>query len=245
MIYQRPTLLPESSPTLVIYSILIGIPAFESASMDLTDAEKKIVLIGVKQYRSTLYNLIKDLDDNFTSDSRNALADTLTQLTTAQKKIEASLLYNDEDPALEELEADEQLENTDKVVEFPSRDKANVLVTDDDMMTSELICSLLEDFGFTSITTAGDGEEALEKIRTAEHSFDLIICDWKMPKLTGLDVHKKLKGAGLINNTMFILLTAIVDDVLKSRALKQGINEYIIKPIDSEALEALLNRHFK
>lgn len=82
-----------------------------------------------------------------------------------------------------------------------------------------------------------DGEAALITIKNIE--YDVILLDWKMPKMTGLQVCKKMKKAGI--KTPIILLTALSDISNKVEALNAGADDYITKPFSFEEVLARIN----
>jgi DNA-binding response OmpR family regulator len=81
---------------------------------------------------------------------------------------------------------------------------------------------------------ASDGQQALDLLEKVQ--FDLIILDWKMPKLSGLEVCKKIRGNG--NQTPILLLTALTDVSNKVDALNAGADDYITKPFSFDELYA-------
>ncbi len=82
-----------------------------------------------------------------------------------------------------------------------------------------------------------DGEAALSTIRNIQ--YDVILLDWKMPKMTGLQLCKKMKEAGL--KTPIILLTALSEISNKVEALNAGADDYITKPFSFEEVLARIN----
>ena len=81
---------------------------------------------------------------------------------------------------------------------------------------------------------ASDGQEALNLLEKVQ--FDVIILDWKMPKLNGLEVCKRLRENG--NHTPILLLTALTDVSNKVDALNAGADDYITKPFSFDELYA-------
>ncbi|MFT5085346.1 MAG: PleD family two-component response regulator [Lentisphaeria bacterium] len=197
--------------------------------MNLSDKEKQAVITVLKLYRSWMYQTVKDQND-LEKHSKAHLVSSLTTITSAQKKIEASLL------SLDDIVADMGVDSSPGV-KTKNISSAKILIADDDGISLELIYTLLEDIGFSHIEKAKNGQQAFDKISEAQGSFDLIICDWRMSEKTGLEVHSEASSQSLLNDTTFILLTAIDDEVLESRARKQGINDYITKPVDIDAFE--------
>ncbi|MFL0804548.1 MAG: response regulator [Agarilytica sp.] len=218
--------------------------------MVFTNAEKAQMIAVLKLYRSWMYHTVKDQGDEMEVASKSHYVQSLSVITSAQRKLEESLANDAHDDVLEELLSgidDESLdgesvgrgeETLKKIADV------KVLVTDDDEVTVELISTVLEDFGFTNVDTARDGQEALDKILENDEGYDLIICDWRMPNLNGLEVHAKAVEADKLASTTFVLLTAIDDEVLAERAEKQGISFYLTKPFEADEFEQKMKAVF-
>ena len=82
-----------------------------------------------------------------------------------------------------------------------------------------------------------NGEDALKAIQNMQ--YDIILLDWRLPKLTGLEICKQLRISG--NNTPIILLTALNDIKNKVDALEAGADDYITKPFSFEEITARIN----
>jgi len=110
-----------------------------------------------------------------------------------------------------------------------------VLVVEDDMMIRILIQQTLKDMGLVHIDLAKDGADAWEKFDTDQRYYDLIVCDWMMPVMSGIDFLKKVrkKEPGIA----FMMLTAknTMGDVVEAREL--GVNAYVAKPFTGEELK--------
>ena len=102
-----------------------------------------------------------------------------------------------------------------------------VIVVDDERTTLKLVDKYLEMMEFKYVELERDGEKAYQKICLTQ--FDLIISDWNMPGLTGVQLFEAVRKISNRKDTPFILLTAQSEkeDVLE--ALKTGIKNYIIK----------------
>lgn len=217
--------------------------------MHFNNDQEKAVLAAVKNYRTWIYQLLKDSKDELSADSNMYFSDMFTVLSESQKMLQDAVdnhqLGDDLDYDDEPNDLDDEIGKENGIEKsWPPRAEARVLICDDDELSIELLGIMLENIGFDAIHVATGGKEAISKILESEEPYDLIICDWKMPDITGLDVHKQAQGESKLNDTYFILLTAIEDDVLKSRSLKQGINDYLVKPIEDKDLEAKLNTIF-
>ena len=121
--------------------------------------------------------------------------------------------------------------------------KTNILIADDEPNQLELMAFNLEQSGF-SIFKASNGLAALNLID--EHSPDLIILDWMMPTLSGIEVCRKLRSRSETKNIPIIILSARSEDTDKSFGLDTGADDYISKPFSPKELisrvKALLRR---
>ncbi|MGI0479882.1 response regulator transcription factor [Geminocystis sp. CENA526] len=116
----------------------------------------------------------------------------------------------------------------------------HILIVEDDQRLCQFLASELQLEGY-EVTTAEDGMSALEKVR--ESSPDLIILDWMLPKISGLDVCLRLRKTGI--TSPIILLTAkdeIPDRVL---GLNSGADDYLTKPFSIEELLARINARLR
>ena len=120
---------------------------------------------------------------------------------------------------------------------------ANILIADDEPNQLELMSFNLSNAGY-SIIKATNGKEAIELIEN--HSPDLIILDWMMPKMSGIDVCRTLRSRSETKNIPIIILSARSEDSDKSLGLDTGADDYISKPFSPKELisrvKALLRR---
>lgn len=108
-----------------------------------------------------------------------------------------------------------------------------ILIVEDEIQIAEpLRKNFLEEGHHAMI--AANGEEALNLVDKIQ--FDVIVLDWKMPKMSGIEVCKRLRDAE--NNTPIILLTALTQTPNKVEALNSGADDYITKPFSFEELLA-------
>jgi two-component system chemotaxis response regulator CheY len=113
--------------------------------------------------------------------------------------------------------------------------KQPVLVVDDYKTMVRIICNLLKQIGFTTVDEASDGHQALELMTT--RTYQLVISDWNMAPMTGLDLLKKVRGDAKLKDTPFIMVTAEskVENVVAAKAA--GVSNYIVKPFNAETLK--------
>ncbi len=108
--------------------------------------------------------------------------------------------------------------------------KLHVLVVDDDMLMQKLIRDLLTILGFTNISVVSKAEAALKVIDSEE--LDLVICDWRMPGMSGIELVKYIRNLPICKNTFvsIIMLTgnSETENIIEARDV--GITEYLVKP---------------
>jgi two-component system chemotaxis response regulator CheY len=124
---------------------------------------------------------------------------------------------------------------------FPPNSK--ILIVDDMPTIVDLLKIQLKALGFKNVSEAYDGEEALNFMiqhTTARSPVDLIISDWNMPKMTGLDFLKRVRSSPEWNNIPFILLTSESERDQVTEAVLAGVTNYIVKPFTSKLLEEKL-----
>ncbi len=112
----------------------------------------------------------------------------------------------------------------------------NILVAEDERHIAQALKKNIELEGH-QVFLAFDGETALSIC--SEKNPDVILLDWRMPKLSGLQVCEKLRNSG--NTTPVILLTALTDISNKVEALNAGADDYITKPFSFEEVSARIN----
>ena len=118
-----------------------------------------------------------------------------------------------------------------------------VLVVDDMLTMRKLVKKSLNGIGFNNVTEAVDGEAGWNEIQAAIKStapYNLIISDWNMPKMTGIDLLKKVRGFEPTKGVPFILLTAEFDREQVVEAIKAGLSGYITKPFSMAILSEKL-----
>jgi two-component system chemotaxis response regulator CheY len=112
--------------------------------------------------------------------------------------------------------------------------KPRVLVVDDYATMRRIIRNLLEQIGFTEIEEAPDGETAFRKLTAG--SFGLIISDWNMEPMTGLELLQKVRAEARLSSIPFIMVTAESKTENVVTAKQAGVSNYIIKPFNAETL---------
>ena len=112
----------------------------------------------------------------------------------------------------------------------------NVLIVDDYNTMLRIIKNLLKQLGFNNVDEAMDGQEAFEKVK--QKQYGLIISDWNMEPMTGLDFLKAVRTSeAAFKNTPFIMVTAESKTENVVLAKQAGVNNYIVKPFNAETLK--------
>lgn len=111
----------------------------------------------------------------------------------------------------------------------------NVLIVDDYKTMLRIIENLLKQLGFKNIAQATDGSAALKVLR--EQHFGLIISDWNMQPMTGLQLLKEVRADDKLRSTPFIMITAESKTENVVAAKEAGVNNYIVKPFNAETLK--------
>ncbi len=118
--------------------------------------------------------------------------------------------------------------------------QSKILIVDDTKSCLEFLKFGLQEQGFTSITTASNGKAALLKIKTL--CFDVIICDWQMPEMTGIELLSEVRSMKLEKQTPFIMITGESKSEKVCDAVKAGVSDYIVKPINFGLLMSKLTK---
>lgn len=111
-----------------------------------------------------------------------------------------------------------------------------ILVVDDYPTMRRILRNLLNQIGITEIEEAGSGAEALAKLQNV--SVDLVISDWNMEPVTGLELLKKVRATPSIAGLPFIMVTAESKTENVIEAKKAGVNNYIVKPFTADTLKS-------
>jgi len=114
----------------------------------------------------------------------------------------------------------------------------NILIVDDYKTMLRIIRSLLAQLGFNNVDEAIDGSSALVKLK--EKKYELIISDWNMEPMTGLELLKNVRATEELKNIPFIMVTAEskTDNVIAAK--QEGVTNYIVKPFNAETLKTKL-----
>jgi two-component system chemotaxis response regulator CheY len=120
-----------------------------------------------------------------------------------------------------------------------------VLVVDDHMLMRKLVEDGLRRIGISNITTASTAEDAWDELNTSEIAYDLIMLDWKMPGMGGLELLKKCRGQEKYKKTAIVMLTGENEEKKIKEAIAAGVTSYLVKPVSVDGLAKSLEHVFK
>jgi two-component system chemotaxis response regulator CheY len=120
---------------------------------------------------------------------------------------------------------------------MPVDKNMNILVVDDYQTMRRIIENLLKQLGFMNIEQATDGAAALHTLRNSGKIYGLVISDWNMEPMTGLQLCKEVRADMKLKDTPFIMVTAESKAENVVAAKQAGVNNYIVKPFNAETLK--------
>ncbi len=113
--------------------------------------------------------------------------------------------------------------------------KAKILVVEDLNEMRDILRRLLGVLGFSNVSTVTNGFEAWEQLKV--NNFDLVLCDWNMPKMTGRELLEKVRSTPSLHHLPFILITGENASDMVRNAIAGGVTDFIVKPFTGALLE--------
>ncbi|MEW9625487.1 chemotaxis response regulator CheY [Rhodanobacter geophilus] len=120
-----------------------------------------------------------------------------------------------------------------------------ILVVDDFSTMRRIVRNLLVELGFSNplIQEADDGENALILLRS--QPFDLVVTDWNMPNMTGIDLLRAIRAEAALKGLPVLMVTAENNREQIIAAAQAGVNGYIVKPFTAVTLKEKLTKIFE
>jgi len=118
-----------------------------------------------------------------------------------------------------------------------------VLVVDDFATMRRILKNILKQLDFKNLVEADDGTTAWDVLE--DQSIDLIISDWNMPKMSGIDLLKKVRASDKYKKTPFLMVTAEAQKQNVIEAVQAGVSNYVVKPFTAEAIFEKLDKILK
>jgi len=125
---------------------------------------------------------------------------------------------------------------------MPAASAIKVMVVDDQTSMRAMIRVALQDLGFKDVRDRPSAVEALEAVKSDR--VHLIISDYNMPDMDGLQFLQQVRSDGVIGKTVFIMLTGSSDREVVQKAAALGVNNYLMKPFAPAALKEKIERVF-
>ena len=113
---------------------------------------------------------------------------------------------------------------------------SRALVVDDSRAMRMILSKTLAESGF-EVMQAANGREALEIMDREGPAIGLVLLDWNMPEVTGIEVVEKLRSQKAFNTVRLVMVTTETEIEQMARALEAGADEYVMKPFTREAVE--------
>ena len=125
---------------------------------------------------------------------------------------------------------------------MPAAAQIKVMVVDDQTSMRAMIRRTLQDLGFRDVRDKAGAAEALDDVRA--NRVHLIISDYNMPDMDGLQFLQEVRKDAVIGKTVFIMLTASAEKEIVQKAAEMGVNNYVVKPFTPAALKEKIERVF-
>lgn len=125
---------------------------------------------------------------------------------------------------------------------------AKFLVIDDFATMRKIVEKMLSEMGYANVEEAVDGSSALimlQKAAETDHPFDMVICDWNMPGISGLEVLRACRQNPALKDLPFIMVTCESEQSNILEAAHLGVSDYAVKPFSSKVFEAKIQKAWK
>lgn len=120
-----------------------------------------------------------------------------------------------------------------------------ILVVDDFPTMRRIVRNLLGELGFETITDADDGTTAIAELKRSEEPYDLVITDWNMPLMSGLELLRTIRAHERLRTLPVLMVTAEAKREQIIEAAQNGVNGYIIKPFTAVTLKEKIDKIFQ
>ena len=117
-----------------------------------------------------------------------------------------------------------------------------ILIVDDFSTMRRIIKNILKQLEFTNVVDADDGTTAWEVLN--KDKIEFVISDWNMPKMTGLELLKKVRSSEEFADLPFLMVTAEGQQENIIEAVQAGVSNYIVKPFTPETIEQKIEKIF-
>ena len=139
-----------------------------------------------------------------------------------------------------------KLENLKNSIKPAPKKSISILVIDDAEYVLEMHKEFLLAIGFKNVDTAKNGDIGLQKLTLAadkKQAYDLVVCDWEMPVMSGFDLLERVRADKKLCAVPFYLVTGRENKADIIKAISMGVTGYIIKPINPAILKEKLKEY--
>jgi len=125
---------------------------------------------------------------------------------------------------------------------MPAEKDLKILVVDDFSATRIIVINYLSKLGYSNTVEAEDGFSALARLKSA--LFDLVVTDWSMSDMSGLDLLKQIRADSDLKHIPVLMVTS--EDLQGNivTAIKAGLNDYIVRPFEEHTFKQKLEKFF-
>lgn len=115
------------------------------------------------------------------------------------------------------------------------------LVVDDSPTMRRIVGQILKKIGYNDVSEADNGQHALERLH-AEGNFELLLTDWNMPVMTGLELTQAVRADAKLARLPILMVTTrnMKQDIVA--AMRAGVNNYVTKPFDPKTIKEKIDR---
>lgn len=119
-----------------------------------------------------------------------------------------------------------------------------VLVVDDMSTMRRIVKNVLKQIGFSDMIEAENGQDGLNKLKTPDAGIGLVVSDWNMPVMQGIDFLRAVRADPDLKHLPFLMVTAEAQKENIIEAVQAGVSNYVVKPFTAEALQGKLEKIF-
>ena len=117
-----------------------------------------------------------------------------------------------------------------------------ILVVDDMSTMRRIVKNIFKQLGFANIEEAENGRDALDRLKAGK--FDLVVSDWNMPVMPGIELLKNIKADPALKHIPVLMVTAEAHQGNLVEAIQAGVSNYIVKPFTAETIKEKLDKIF-
>ena len=125
------------------------------------------------------------------------------------------------------------------------KESAQILIIDDLLSMRVFIKNSLKSLGFSHFEEAPDGQKAWELIRPKAlggSPYDLVICDWEMPNMSGIELLAAMKADDWCKKIPFLFISSDIDEAYKTKVVQLGALGYLVRPFQPDALKEFIDK---